>query len=52
MGMFGGATALLGPSILLHADLDGVSEWHFILPCAAHAVNTLLILMQCIIRER
>lgn len=38
MGMFG-ATALLGLSVLPHAELDGVSGWHFILPCAAHAVT-------------
>lgn len=38
MGMFG-ASALLGPSVLPHAEGEGVSAGLFIPPCAAHAVT-------------
>lgn len=38
MGMFG-ATALLGPPVSPHAELEGVCAWLFTLPCAAHAVT-------------
>lgn len=38
MDMFG-ATALLGPPVLPHAELEGVCALLFTLPCAAHAVT-------------